>query len=111
MGVKHADYLFAKHVVGCRQCHMHLTTYAELLSSNFTGLHGRAVLVGKVVNVTPATPEDREMRTGRYTIQDVTCSRCGTYLGWYYLRAFEHDEKYKQSKWILERERITEVQQ
>ena len=75
------------------------------------------------------------MRTGRHTVRDIYCRVCHTTLGWKYVSlrtalslvlasilkcllagtdgrcqdfAFEHDQKYKEGKYILEREMITE---
>ncbi|OWZ60750.1 protein yippee-like 3 [Cryptococcus neoformans] len=48
------------------------------------------------------------MRTGRHTVRDIYCRVCHTTLGWKYDFAFEHDQKYKEGKYILEREMITE---
>lgn len=109
MGVQHAAYLYAQQVYGCNRCRTHLTTRAEFLSHSFTGKLGSALLVNHVINVTPGPPEERTMRTGHYTVQDLACSTCGLYLGWYYVRAFEADSAYKENKWILEKERIIEV--
>lgn len=75
------------------------------------------------------------MRTGRHTVRDIYCRVCHTTLGWKYVSsrtysfarltfilncllagtdgrcqdfAFEHDQKYKEGKYILEREMIAE---
>lgn len=48
------------------------------------------------------------MRTGKHTVRDVYCRVCHSTLGWKYDFASEHDQKYKEGKYILEREMITE---
>ncbi|EKC99611.1 hypothetical protein A1Q2_06030 [Trichosporon asahii var. asahii CBS 8904] len=51
---------------------------------------------------------DREMRTGKHTVRDVFCGVCDEILGWRYDYAFELEQKYKEGKFILECELITE---
>ncbi|TXT12973.1 hypothetical protein VHUM_01374 [Vanrija humicola] len=48
------------------------------------------------------------MRTGRHTVRDLFCQVCHTCVGWKYDYAYELAEKYKEGKFILERELITE---
>ena len=44
--------------------------------------------------------------TGQHTVSDVSCSICGTVLGWKYVEAAEESQKYKVGKYILETKRI-----
>lgn len=84
------------------------------------------------VNIYSGEQEDRDMRTGRHTVRDIFCKGCHTYIGWRYVSghdtlvhlllgcghskasaylqdvAFEHAEKYKEGKYILERELVIE---
>lgn len=46
------------------------------------------------------------MMTGQYIVQDITCSRCGTDVGWAYVESLAEREKYKEGKFILELENI-----
>lgn len=70
---------------------------------------------------TSAESEDRLMRTGKHTVRDLYCGVCRQVLGWKYVSgrgstrgglqqdiAFEPGEKYKEGKYILEREMIHE---
>lgn len=62
------------------------------------------------VNVTKGDQVERSMTTGVYTVQDISCSICSTYVGWTYVRAEEEKEMFKEGKYILEMEAIGEVQ-
>ncbi|WRT69723.1 uncharacterized protein IL334_006713 [Kwoniella shivajii] len=108
MGRTFRVYLAGESVLLCRQCGNHLAVSEGVMSKQFTGQHGRALLVQQVVNTYAGDAEDREMRTGRHTVRDVYCRVCHSTLGWKYDFAFELDQKYKEGKYILEREMITE---
>lgn len=38
------------------------------------------------VNVIEGEPNDRQMTTGNHTVRDIYCCKCGTTLGWKYVR-------------------------
>jgi len=76
----------------------------------FNGQHGRAYLFENVVNVVTGDPADRTMTTGLHTVRDIMCCKCGTVLGWKYDKAYEAGQKYKEGKFILERQLLTDVQ-
>ena len=38
------------------------------------------------VNVIEGEPNDRPMTTGNHTVRDIYCCKCGTTLGWKYVR-------------------------
>jgi hypothetical protein len=73
------------------------------------------------------------MTTGNHTVRDIYCCKCGVVLGWKYVRhlchpyayattgfnwniivyqdkAYEASQKYKEGKYILERNLLTDVQ-
>ncbi|KAG8927370.1 hypothetical protein FRC03_000111 [Tulasnella sp. 419] len=81
-----------------------------MLSRQFNGQHGRAYLFGMVVNIECGEPSDRSMTTGLHTVRDIKCIKCGCILGWKYDRAYEESQKYKEGKFILERNLLTDVQ-
>ncbi len=84
------------------------------------------------VNVIEGEPNDRQMTTGNHTVRDIYCCKCGTTLGWKYVRdtfplclselnpnnyraveqdkAYEASQKYKEGKYILERNLLVDVQ-
>ncbi|KAF9157959.1 hypothetical protein DFQ26_008118 [Actinomortierella ambigua] len=61
-------------------------------------------IVYKKINVYTGLVEDRQMRTGLHTVQDIHCAECSKVVGWKYLVAFVPKEHYKEGNYILERE-------
>ncbi|KAG6359179.1 hypothetical protein INS49_012699 [Diaporthe citri] len=59
-----------------------------------------------LVNVAVGTPEKRSLVTGMHVVADITCATCGVKIGWKYVDAREHAQKYKVGKFILETERV-----
>jgi Yippee zinc-binding/DNA-binding /Mis18, centromere assembly len=49
---------------------------------------------------------NRELLTGQHVVADVSCTICGTVLGWKYVDAKEASQKYKIGKFILEMKRV-----
>lgn len=107
--MRHRQYLSGQRVFGCKECKTHLTTIENLVSRAFNGQHGRAYLFDLVTNVEEGEPEDRHMTTGLHTVRDISCIKCKTTLGWKYDRAYVTAEKYKEGKFILEKELTTDV--
>ncbi|OJT15988.1 Protein yippee-like [Trametes pubescens] len=62
------------------------------------------------VNVIEGEPNDRQMTTGNHTVRDIYCVKCGQTLGWKYDYAYEPSQKYKEGKFILERNLLVDVQ-
>ncbi|EIW71377.1 hypothetical protein M231_04762 [Tremella mesenterica] len=108
MGRQFRVYLAGESVFVCKQCGNHLTVKEGILSNQFTGQHGKAMLVHHAVNVYTGEPDDREMRTGKHTVRDVFCKVCHTCVGWKYDYAFEPEQKYKEGRYILERALVVE---
>ncbi|PPQ92993.1 hypothetical protein CVT25_000194 [Psilocybe cyanescens] len=44
--------------------------------------------------------------TGVHTVADVFCLGCNDRLGWFYHKAADHSQKYKEGKYLLEREKL-----
>ncbi|KAI0305622.1 hypothetical protein B0F90DRAFT_1699521 [Multifurca ochricompacta] len=63
-------------------------------------------LMHSAVNVRMGSKEDRPLLTGVHTVADVFCIGCGDRLGWYYHKASDQSQKYKEGKYLLERERL-----
>jgi hypothetical protein len=49
------------------------------------------------------------MTTGLHTVRDLYCIACSTTVGWKYDKAFEESQRYKEGKFILERQLIREM--
>jgi hypothetical protein len=99
-----------------------------VVSKGFTGRHGRAYLVSPppsppytisnstkkegnkkitdLVNTKVGRNVNRELLTGQHVVADVSCTICGTVLGWKYVDAKEAAQKYKIGKFILEMKRV-----
>ncbi|KIY51355.1 yippee-like protein [Fistulina hepatica ATCC 64428] len=110
MGMSYRRYLAGERVFGCARCKTHLATIHQMRSRAFTGQHGRAYLFDNVVNVTEGGSCDRPMTTGLHTVCDIFCVKCGTVLGWKYIYAYEESQRYKEGKFILERNLLMDVQ-
>ncbi|KAG8220007.1 Yippee/Mis18 [Butyriboletus roseoflavus] len=110
MGMKYRRYLAGERIYGCSKCKTHLATIHSMISRAFNGQHGRAYLFEGVVNVVEGEPNDRQMTTGNHIVRDIYCVKCATILGWKYDRAYEASQKYKEGKYILERNLLVDVQ-
>ncbi|KAJ3391898.1 hypothetical protein HDU92_008744 [Lobulomyces angularis] len=93
----------------CACCKTHLTSAEELVSKSFVGKSGSAYLFDKVCNVLEGNEVKRKMTTGQHIVKDIFCLNCQEYVGWFYEKAFESDQKYKEGKFILEKSLITET--
>lgn len=60
-------------------------------------------------NVRYDRPSIQLMTSGAYTIQEIMCLRCNSYLGWKMIHAHERTERWKEGKHILELEFIQEL--
>ncbi|KAF9353551.1 hypothetical protein BGX26_008678 [Mortierella sp. AD094] len=113
MGIVYKKYLQVENgekILVCNSCKTHFATYEHILSKQFFGQFGKAYLFSNVINVYTGEAEDRNMRTGRHTVQDIHCAECSTVVGWKYLVAYEPTERYKEGHFILERTLLNHVQ-
>ncbi|KAJ2778811.1 hypothetical protein H4R18_004383 [Coemansia javaensis] len=106
MGYMHQVFLGGKGVFACRECRTHVALRAQIESRQYTGQCGRAILFADVVNVRAGKEEERSMTTGVHIVRDIFCMKCNKYVGWTYIKAYEPDQKFKEGKFILERELI-----
>ncbi|KAF3671310.1 Protein yippee-like [Capsicum baccatum] len=90
----------------CKFCKTHLALADEVVSRGFHCRRGKAYLFNKVVNVTIGPHEERVMLSGMHTVADIFCCCCGQIVGWKYEAAHEESQKYKEGKFVLERDRI-----
>ncbi|KJH47793.1 yippee putative zinc-binding protein [Dictyocaulus viviparus] len=77
-------------VIVCRFCKTYLTNRSELISSRFQAHH-------------------RDMTTGKHIVRDVMCRICHRKIGWMYEFAMEDSQRYKESRVILEKALIDEI--
>lgn len=104
MGRLFLEYLDAHKIYCCKKCLNHLVDKEQLVSKNFHGKTGRAYLFNKVVNVDTGPEKDKMMMTGLHTVKSVMCKQCRVVIGWTYVFAYEESEKYKEGKFIVERD-------
>ncbi|KAI9222692.1 yippee zinc-binding/DNA-binding /Mis18, centromere assembly-domain-containing protein [Blastocladiella britannica] len=90
----------------CRACHTHLTRRTSVVSKLFQGRAGPAYLVTELKNVMYAPEESRLLMTGRHLVRDCSCKVCGETIGWWYIVASEESQKYKEGKFIVEKNKI-----
>ncbi|KAG7812186.1 hypothetical protein KL921_001418 [Ogataea angusta] len=87
---------------GCGQCLTHLSSSNQIISDQYTGKTGDALLINSVVNVVLGEPEVREMTSGLYTVCDIKCHQCHKLLGWKYIKSHQASQKFKEQRYILE---------
>ncbi|KAF9050150.1 yippee-domain-containing protein [Panaeolus papilionaceus] len=94
-------------VYSCMKCSAVIVLQDELISKTFSGREGRGYLTQSATNVKLGRKEDRSLLTGIHTVADVYCLGCNDRLGWYYHKAADNSQKYKEGKYLLEREKLT----
>ncbi|EST05448.1 Yippee/Mis18 [Kalmanozyma brasiliensis GHG001] len=93
----------------CAECGAHLALQDEIISKAFSGRDGKAYLFSSTLNTSLGASEDRHLLTGIHTVCDLSCKGCGKTLGWFYLKAWEHSQKYKEGKSIMEKVALEKV--
>ncbi|KIJ51342.1 hypothetical protein M422DRAFT_74252 [Sphaerobolus stellatus SS14] len=95
-----------KPTYSCMGCSAVIALQDELISKAFSGREGRGFLMYSAINVKLGKKEERTLLTGVHTVQDVYCAGCNDQIGWYYFRASDSTQKYKEGKYLLEREKL-----
>ncbi|KAF8345520.1 Yippee/Mis18, partial [Amanita rubescens] len=93
-------------VYSCSKCATVISLQDELISKAFSGRDGRGYLMHSATNVRLGRREDRALLTGVHTVADVFCVGCGDRIGWYYHKAADFSQRYKEGKYLLEKERL-----
>eukprot|EP00163_Fabomonas_tropica_P023110 TRINITY_DN403_c0_g1_i2.p1 TRINITY_DN403_c0_g1~~TRINITY_DN403_c0_g1_i2.p1 ORF type:complete len:114 (+),score=11.17 TRINITY_DN403_c0_g1_i2:337-678(+) len=106
MGKLFLAYLEGPRIYTCSVCKAHLAENDKIISKSFQGRHGRAYLFHNVVNVSVGPTEERVLITGLHTVADLFCISCQTVVGWKYEMAYEESQKYKEGKFIIEKEKM-----
>ncbi|KAF5730694.1 protein yippee-like [Tripterygium wilfordii] len=87
----------------CKFCGTHLALPDDIVSRGFHSRRGKAYLFNNAVNITMGPLEERVMLSGMHTVADIFCCCCGQIVGWKYHAAHENAQKYKEGKFVLER--------
>lgn len=109
MGREFLLYQDSVNVYACKDCKTHLSAKSKVISKNFKGKYGRCFLVDKMINVAEGPREEKILLTGVHIVKDVFCKGCKVYAGWTYVTAYEAMEKYKEGKFIIERNQVTKL--
>ena len=89
-------------VYACKKCATHLCDERDVVSRQFHGKHGQAVLVTRCENCYFGASEQKMLLTGLHIVRDIYCRVCDSDLGWTYDFAHEERERYKISKFVIE---------
>ncbi|KAJ7495907.1 yippee-domain-containing protein [Mycena galericulata] len=93
----------------CSKCSAVIALQDETITKLFQGRDGRGLqpsLMHSAVNIKLGNREDRSLITGVHTVADVFCLGCNERVGWYYHKASDFSQKYKEGKYLLEREKL-----
>ncbi|KAL6940269.1 hypothetical protein ACO0QE_004167 [Hanseniaspora vineae] len=101
-GKKHSKNIFYR----CNKCCTVLQYKQNLISKNYRGKTGAAMLVYDLNNVKYGECVTVKMMTGEYDCCNIYCLCCSHYLGWKYLKASCFDMKYKEGLYIIENNQI-----
>lgn len=110
MGKEFQEYLDCSHVYACEVCKSHLTSQKYLISKAFSGRLGRAFLFEKIINFNLGNPQEKILLSGLYIIRDLYCKMCELIIGWKYEKAYEESQKYKEGKYIVERNQVVKIE-
>jgi len=62
-----------------------------------------------MINLNEGPREEKILLTGVHIVKDIFCKGCKAYAGWTYVTAYEATEKYKEGKFILERNQVVKL--
>ncbi|EIN11443.1 yippee-domain-containing protein [Punctularia strigosozonata HHB-11173 SS5] len=106
MAAQQVELAYEDHPSFTCHCSAVIALQDELVSKAFSGRDGRGYLVYSTSNLRMGKKEDRRLMTGVHTVADVYCIGCNARMGWYYVKAAELSQKYKEGKYLLEREKL-----
>ncbi|KAJ6594207.1 yippee-domain-containing protein [Mycena capillaripes] len=100
----------------CSKCSAVIALKDETITKLFQGRDGRGLqdllmipdgsLMHSAVNLKLGSHEDRSLITGVHTVADAFCMGCNERIGWFYHKASDFSQKYKEGKYLLEREKL-----
>lgn len=94
---------------GCGHCGAYFCDKSDVISRNFNGKFGKAYLVSRCFNFYFGPAEEKELMTGKHIVRDAFCSNCDSYFGWTYDFAYEDKERYKVSRFVVERQLLQAI--
>ena len=91
----------------CVKCKTHVAaaTPANVTSSDYSGVSGKALLVAEVIlpNLRQQPPRERALLTGVHVTSDLHCGTCSALIGWRYLAANDPAQAFKVGSCVIER--------
>ncbi|KAF7315659.1 Protein yippee-like [Mycena indigotica] len=90
----------------CAKCSAPIALQDEAITKQFQGRDGRGYLMNSATNLKRGRNEERSLITGVHTVADVFCKGCNERIGWFYHKASDYSQKYKEGKYLLEREKL-----
>ncbi|KAK9462979.1 yippee zincbinding protein, partial [Lipomyces oligophaga] len=90
----------------CKNCNTHIGSYSQIVSKQFIGRYGEALLLSDLVNISCGAAETRKLSTGEFIICKINCRSCDDYLGWKYLAAESKSQYYKNGMYALELSKV-----
>ncbi|KAG4172723.1 hypothetical protein ERO13_A11G015500v2 [Gossypium hirsutum] len=80
----------------------HSLTVKLIITNLLHAKSGKAYMFQHAMNIVLGPKYDKQLITGRFSIADVFCSKCGEELGWKYVQSYDLKNRYKEGKFILE---------
>ncbi len=105
------SYLDNKIVYTCKNCQCHIASNDKVVSKNFFGKFGPALLIQSTVNTIEQEEYTQQLMTGMHVISDLRCRNCAQIVGWKYVKCLESNQIYKQGKCLLEKEHVLKTKQ
>ena len=81
-------------------------TSSSVTTTSYMTAKARNDALPNLPNTYTHKPVPRQLVTGAHTVGDISCSQCGSVLGWKYIHAEDDAQKYKIGKFILETKRV-----
>ncbi|GHJ85510.1 hypothetical protein NliqN6_1912 [Naganishia liquefaciens] len=94
----------------CGGCETPLFQSKDIITTILSGAMGKSLLVRNPTNIAFSSGE-KEIRltTGMHRTRDIECLTCHKPLGWYYVKAYEADQKFKEGAYLIEKALLVPV--
>ncbi|KAJ9109079.1 hypothetical protein QFC21_000407 [Naganishia friedmannii] len=95
----------------CGACDTPLFQSKDIITTILSGAMGKSLLVRNPrTNVVFSSGEKQtRLTTGMHITRDIECFTCHKPLGWYYVKAFEADQKFKEGAYLIEKSLLVPV--
>ncbi|KAJ9097866.1 hypothetical protein QFC20_006089 [Naganishia adeliensis] len=94
----------------CGACDTPLFQSKDIITTILSGAMGKSFLVRNPTNIGFSSGEKQiRLTTGMHVTRDIECLTCRKPLGWYYVKAFETDQKFKEGAYLIEKALLVPV--